>query len=57
MAVVMGLAGPLPLAVWTWTTAGCLLLALLSYRSAVSAAIAYGDLVRAASTCTGVSCW
>jgi hypothetical protein len=47
-AVVIGLAGPLPLALWTSATVGCLLLALLAYRSAVGAAVTFGDLVRAA---------
>jgi hypothetical protein len=48
IAALIGLAGPLPLAIWTSTTVGCLLSALLSYRSAVGAAITFGDLVRAA---------
>lgn len=48
--VALGFAifGDVPVAVWLPSSAGTVLLAVLSYRGAVRAALAYGDLVRTA---------
>jgi hypothetical protein len=46
LALVMGLAGCLSVAVWAPTVGGTALLGLMTYRSAVAAAVTFGDLVR-----------
>jgi hypothetical protein len=46
IATGMGLAGPLSDSVWIPTALGAAALALLTYRSAVRAAVTFGDLVR-----------
>jgi hypothetical protein len=52
VTVVLAIVPGLPVAVWLPVVAGALVLALLTYRSAVAVAVSYGELVRSAfDTC------
>jgi hypothetical protein len=55
VAVDFGIGG-LRLAVWVPCAAGAVVLAWLTYSTAVASAAVYGDLVRPASICSAVTC-